>query len=272
MRKVHARFHGVPGTFAQFGDSITYSRAFWSPLAAKPKNMSPVAAEAYQLVKTHLKPECLSQKGPSFGNQGSTTILWAQENVSDLLAKLNPEVAVILFGSNDVAKMEVKEYEEAVREVVAACLTNGTIVLLTTAPLQTSRMEKCLEFTGAIRKIASDTNVPLIDYCGEILKRRPNDWDGASAQFRETPEDTYEVPTLEVVDHCNRAVTEYLNLLLAHRFVAACGGARSLLEHVGVVGSGCRSGEMSPHLHALCAERCGAAGESGHLQGARAST
>jgi hypothetical protein len=57
-------------------------------------------------------------------------------------------------------------------------------------------MEKCLEFTGAIRKIASDMNVPLIDYCGEILKRRPTDWDGASAQFRETPEETYEVPTL----------------------------------------------------------------------------
>jgi len=195
-RKVHARFKGAPGTFAQFGDSITYSGAFWSPLAAKPKNMSPVAAEAYQLVKTHLKPEGLSQKGPSFGNQGSTTSRWAQENVSNWLAELNPEVAVIMFGSNDVAKMEVKEYEEAVREVVAACLTNGTIVLLTTAPLQTSRMETCLEFSGAIRKIASDTNVPLIDYAGEILKRRPNDWDGASAQFRETPEDTYEVPTL----------------------------------------------------------------------------
>ena len=196
MRKVHARFNGTPGTFAQFGDSITYSGAFWSPFAAKPKNMSPAAAEAYQLVKTHLKPECLSQKGPSFGNQGSTTIRWAQDNVSDWLANLNPEVAVIMFGSNDVAKMEAKEYEEAVREVVAACLTNGTIVLLTTAPLQTSRMGKCLEFTGAVQKIASDMNVPLIDYCGEILKRRPNDWDGASAQFRETPEDTYEVPTL----------------------------------------------------------------------------
>jgi hypothetical protein len=49
MRKVHARFNGTPGTFAQFGDSITYSGAFWSPLAAKPKNMSPTAAEAYQL-------------------------------------------------------------------------------------------------------------------------------------------------------------------------------------------------------------------------------
>lgn len=196
MKNVHARFKGASGTFAQFGDSISYSGAFWSPLAAKPKNMSPMAEEAYRLLKTYMKSECLGQKGPSFGNQGSMTIRWAKENVSDWLSKLNPEVAVIMFGSNDVAQMDANEYEKAVREVVAACLTNGTIVLLTTAPVQSSKMEKCLEFANAIRKIASDTNVPLIDYYDEILKRRPNDWDGAAASFKDTPGGTYEVPTL----------------------------------------------------------------------------
>jgi hypothetical protein len=30
--QVHARFHGRPGTFAQFGDSITETLAFWTPL------------------------------------------------------------------------------------------------------------------------------------------------------------------------------------------------------------------------------------------------
>ena len=32
MKKVHARFRGTEGYVAQFGDSITYSMAFWSPL------------------------------------------------------------------------------------------------------------------------------------------------------------------------------------------------------------------------------------------------
>jgi len=32
MRKVHGRFRGTAGYVAQFGDSITYSMAFWSPL------------------------------------------------------------------------------------------------------------------------------------------------------------------------------------------------------------------------------------------------
>src|SRR5580765_2706210 len=51
MRKVHARFTGVKGTFAYFGDSITVTMAFWSPLAGNPKNMSPEMAHAHQLVK-----------------------------------------------------------------------------------------------------------------------------------------------------------------------------------------------------------------------------
>src|ERR1051325_6503112 len=40
MQQVHRRFTGQKGTFAQFGDSITVTMAFWSPLAGEPKNMT----------------------------------------------------------------------------------------------------------------------------------------------------------------------------------------------------------------------------------------
>ena len=196
MRKVHSQFKGVAGTFSQFGDSITYSGAFLSPLAAKPRNMSPIAEEAYEVMTARLKHEFLKQKGPAYGNQGSTTIRWANENISEWLTKMNPEVAVVMFGSNDVRQMENEEYEKTMREFVAACLANGTVVILTTAPPQTAMMEKCLAFADAIRRIANDMKVPLIDFCGEIQKRRPTDWDGASPQFKTVPGDTYEVPTL----------------------------------------------------------------------------
>jgi len=33
MREVHAGFKGQKGYVAQFGDSITYSMAFWSPMS-----------------------------------------------------------------------------------------------------------------------------------------------------------------------------------------------------------------------------------------------
>ena len=41
MKKAHARFTGRKGTFALFGDSITFSLAFWAPLQDNPKGLSP---------------------------------------------------------------------------------------------------------------------------------------------------------------------------------------------------------------------------------------
>jgi hypothetical protein len=38
------------------------------------------------------------------------TIRWADENVDKWLETLNPEVALIMFGSNDVGQMNVEEY------------------------------------------------------------------------------------------------------------------------------------------------------------------
>jgi len=201
MKKVHTRFTGTNGTFAQFGDSITFSMAFWSPLAGQPNQMNADLVRAHQLVKRHIKPECWSQwKGPEFGNKSSMTIRWAHDSVDKWLTKLNPEAAVIMFGSNDVGMMDANEYEQKTREVVRRCLRNGTVVLLTTAPPRSGRLDKSRHFAEVVRKIAREEQVPLIDYFAEILKRRPDDWDGALPQFKGLPGDDYQVPTLMARD------------------------------------------------------------------------
>jgi lysophospholipase L1-like esterase len=124
------------------------------------------------------------------------TVRWARENVAQWLRDLNPEVAVIMFGSNDVRDLSVEEYESATRGVVDACSKNGTIPILTTAPPQTAHFQKCLAFAAAIRRIARERSLPLIDFCDEILERRRFDWDGSAAEFIQIAGDTYEVPTL----------------------------------------------------------------------------
>lgn len=197
MKQVHARFTGNRGTLALFGDSITVSLAFWAPLEWDPKGLSPVMARAHQRVKGYMKPECWRQwRGPAFGNEGRMTIRWAQANVGQWLQKLNPEVAVIMFGSNDVGALEAMEYEQKTREVVRRCLTNGTVVLLTTMPPRSGRLEKSKRFAEVVRKVAREEHVVLVDYFAAILERRPEDWDGALAQFKQTPGDEYQVPTL----------------------------------------------------------------------------
>jgi lysophospholipase L1-like esterase len=197
MTRIHSRFTGTRGTFAQFGDSITYTMAFWAPLAYEARNMTAEGAQAHERVKRHMKPECWREwKGAEFGSQGSMTIRWAHENVDRWLAKLNPEVAVILFGSNDVGLMDTAEYEARTRSVVQRCLTNGTVVILTTMPPRSGRVEKSRQFAEAARRLARELKVPLVDYAAEILTRRPDDWDGSLPQFKGAPGDEYQVPTL----------------------------------------------------------------------------
>src|SRR4051794_5425543 len=82
MQDVHAQFKGTPGTLALFGDSITVSMAFWSPLQYEPKGMSDEMKAALAVVKKHMKADSWSKwRGPKYGNNGGETIRWARQNV-----------------------------------------------------------------------------------------------------------------------------------------------------------------------------------------------
>jgi lysophospholipase L1-like esterase len=196
-KKVHARFSGTPGTLALFGDSITVSMAFWAPLRGEPKAMSKEMAAAHKLVKDYMRPEAWDMgRGAKYGNEGGMTIRWADENVATWLKDHNPEVAVIMFGTNDLGVLEVKEYVEKTAEVVERCLKNGTVVILTTPPPRSGLVDKSKRFAEAVRCVATDKKIPLIDYHAEILKRRPDDWDGALPKFKDVKGSEYEVPTM----------------------------------------------------------------------------
>jgi lysophospholipase L1-like esterase len=197
MKKVHARFGGTPGTLALFGDSITVSMAFWAPLRGEPKGMSKEMAAAHKLVKGYMRPEGWDTgRGAKYGNEGGMTIRWAHENVATWLKEHNPEVAVIMFGTNDLGALEEKEYAEKTAEVVDRCLKNGTVVILTTPPPRSGLLDKSKQFAEAVRRVAKDKKVPIVDYHAAILKRRPDDWDGALPKFKDVKGSEYEVPTL----------------------------------------------------------------------------
>ena len=198
MRTVHAKFTGKPGTLALFGDSITVSQAFWAPLAFAPKNLPEPIARDLAVVKKHMLNECWSQwRGAEYGNEGRKTIEWAEANIDRWLKKLNPEAAVILFGTNDLNQTDAKTFEQRTRAVIEKCLKNGTVVILTTIPPRAGLEKKSTAFAEVQRKVAADLKLPLIDYHAEIVKRRPDDWNGALAKFKpDAAKDVYQVPTL----------------------------------------------------------------------------
>jgi hypothetical protein len=171
--------------------------AFWAPMAGEPQGMPPQLAEDWKVVKQYQRIECWRQwRGPEFGNDGGKTIEWANDNIDSWLKKLNPEAAVLMFGTNDLSSVSPVDYEDRLRLVIQRCLNNGTVVLLTTIPPKNGRVDRAAEFATIARKLASEMNLPLIDYHNEILKRRPDDWDGALPQFKDAPGDEYNVPTL----------------------------------------------------------------------------
>jgi len=197
MKQVHAKFAGKAGTFAQFGDSITVTMAYWSPLRYEHKNLDPTAQKAFELVNSYMVKDCWDKwKGPDFGSNGSMTIRWADENVDRWIKKLNPEVVLIMFGTNDINQLKIDEYEAKTRGVVKRCLDNGTIVILSTIPPRSGKLDQARQFSDAVKKIAADMKVPLVDFFGECLKRRPDDWDGTLAKFNDGNKDVYQVPTL----------------------------------------------------------------------------
>jgi lysophospholipase L1-like esterase len=196
MQGVHARFQGKPGTLAHFGDSITVSRAYWLGLKYERNNAPPEMVKAYDVVARRMPGDCWDWRGPEYGNEGQMTIRWAHENVERWLARLRPETAVIMFGTNDLGALELAEYEAKTREVVRKCLDRGTVVILSTIPPKHGQADKAAVFAEAVRRVARQSKVPLIDYHAEILRRRPDDWDGALPKFKDLPGDEYNVPTL----------------------------------------------------------------------------
>jgi hypothetical protein len=201
MAEVHAKFTGKPGTLALFGDSITDTRAFWAPLAFAPKNLPPDIAKSLATVKKHMLDDCWGKwRGGDFGNESGQTAKWAEDNVEKWLKKLNPECAVILFGTNDLSKSDEKSYDKQMRGLVEKCLKNGTVVILTTLPPRAGFEDKAKTYAEVARKIAADFKLPLIDYHAEILKRRPDDWNGTLPKFKDFAKDVYQAPTLISAD------------------------------------------------------------------------
>ena len=197
MTAVHEKFTGKPGTLALFGDSISDTKAFWAPLPYAPKGIPADIEKSFAVVKKHMLDDCWGKwRGGEYGNESGQTAQWAADNVDKWLKKLNPECVVILFGTNDLTRSDEKSYDKNMRLVVEKCLKNGTVVILTTLPPRAGLEEKAKAYAEVVRKIAADFKVPLIDFHAEILKRRPDDWNGALPKFKEFAKDGYQVPTL----------------------------------------------------------------------------
>jgi galactitol-specific phosphotransferase system IIB component len=200
MRQAHQRFRGKPGTLAQYGDSITVTMAYlanygWSK-KINPKNMSPAAAADAATVEKYADLELWRKwKEAEWGNTGMMKSDWLFHNVDRWQKKMVPETAVIMFGTNDIGGLWPPEYTENMAASLRRMLADGTVPMLTSIP--PAARDGHYEYWLAARSIAAGLKVPLIDYYAEILRRRPDDWNGRLPKFATAgKKDEYAVPTL----------------------------------------------------------------------------
>jgi lysophospholipase L1-like esterase len=182
MRKLHAGYKGTAGYVAQLGDSITFSKAFWSPLEhADPsiflKNdglpRNPNGRQWADVIRG------TQDKGPEHGNCGSWSVRDIGRVIDQVLATHKPEVAIIMIGTNDFAGRRFPDYYQAdLVKLVQKCTDARCIPILNTIPPMRGRIDKCETANRLIRDLAEKMKVPLVDYYGEILKRQPKTWDG----------------------------------------------------------------------------------------------
>ncbi len=184
MREVHAGFRGQVGYVAQFGDSITHSMAFWTPIGwDEPQRF---LTQNDGLPK---RPEKLRwrdyvkgtrDKGPNHANQSGWRAGQVLKAVDEVLQRQQPEAAIIMVGTNDISGGRVPDgYREALRAIVDKCLAAHCVPILNTIPPRRGHDQAVDDANRIIREVARKQHLPLADFHAECLRLRPGKtWDG----------------------------------------------------------------------------------------------
>jgi lysophospholipase L1-like esterase len=194
MRKVAERFKGRLGVVLHVGDSITYANPYgqWARFG---KGHSEEGKALLQWMHCGADDDTdgwfLARFDHPDGGRSHTAAggMRADEllaggkqklpSLVEMLKKYQPQMVVLMIGSNDVSQeRKAEEYLADVEKGVNLILDSGSICILSTIPPFFGRPEASAKYNEGLRGLAKKHGLPLIDYEKEILLRRPRDWNG----------------------------------------------------------------------------------------------
>jgi hypothetical protein len=194
MKKVAERFKGRPGVVLHIGDSITHANPYgqWArggkgqtdddkAILAWMHTGADNDTDGWWLARFDHK-----DGGRSYTACGGIRIdemLAGGKNKMPSLTKLldeyKPQMVVLMLGSNDVsADRSVDAYKADMEKALDAMQERGVICILSTIPPHIGKPDLAKSYNETLRQLAKARELPLIDYEKEILKRRPDDWNG----------------------------------------------------------------------------------------------
>jgi hypothetical protein len=194
MKKVAGKFHGREGVVLHIGDSITYSNPYgqW-PRGGEGKTEEDKAVlkwmhtgadddtDGWWLARFD-HPDGGRSYTACGGIRADEMIAGGRQNLppfADLLEKYQPRMVVLMLGTNDAtAGRSVADYRADMAKMIDLMLKKGIIPILSTIPPYPGKQRLARAYNEALRELAKQREAPLIDYEKEILKRRPEDWNG----------------------------------------------------------------------------------------------
>src|SRR5262249_40635118 len=100
-------------------------------------------------------------------------------SLEKLLDMYKPQMVVLMIGTNDASENRaVDAYKADVAKALDLMDERGIICILSTIPPHIVQPDLAKKYNEALRQLAKARELPLIDYEQEILKRRPDDWNG----------------------------------------------------------------------------------------------
>jgi lysophospholipase L1-like esterase len=191
MAAAARKYEGEPGKVVPIGDSITYANPAgqWARYG-KERSLEEIeickwmqsdkndktngwwlAADdqpfrrSWTAVSGQTAEQCLAG-----GVRGSAAL-------DAILKEHNPQIAIILLGTNDVGqRVPVEKYLRSMESIYEKCLAHGTIPVVTTVPPRNPDPAGLIEpYNAGLVALAKKLGLPLVDYHGEILTRRPGD-------------------------------------------------------------------------------------------------
>jgi lysophospholipase L1-like esterase len=194
MQKVAAKFKGKPGVVLHVGDSITHANPYgqWARFGKGQSDEDKAAlkwmhsgadddTDGWFLARFD-HPDGGRSHTAAGGMRADELLAGGKQklpSLAELLKKYQPQMVVLMIGTNDVAQgRKTETYLADVDKAVSTILDSGAICILSTIPPYYGRPELSAKYNDGLRELAKKHRLPLIDYEQEILLRRPQDWNG----------------------------------------------------------------------------------------------
>lgn len=165
-----------PRAFAKVGDCMTEDPAFLYPLAG-----DEVVWGEYGDLQAALEFYSEGEENP-FGRKSQAAAggfnaasvidtMWANPEFCEAgetplaceLRLMEPSVALIMFGTNDVYYLDEAQFDYFLRSVLVETINAGTLPVLSTFPLRPEFPEKTELFNRIAARAAEDYDIPLIN-------------------------------------------------------------------------------------------------------------